>query len=188
MARRPRPEPEPEVDDVDAEEASGRPVRSEHRAEMDALKALANRIAKLSPGVRRSLPLDAATLEVLEQLAAAGLRPDRRRTLMRAKLLLAHEDVEAVVATIEGGGAAAVAARVAESWRDRLLTGGDDVLTGFLAEHPRGDRQALRAAVREARGEGPAARRALPRLHKLVREALDAGPDADAPAADGDEE
>lgn len=192
MARKPRPAAEPEADvdalpDGEVEEGPGRPVRSEHRADMDALKALANRIAKLSPGMRRSLPLEPETLEVMEQLAAAGLKPDRRRTLMRAKLLLAHADVDAVVAVIEGRGPAADAARAAEAWRDRLLAGDDAVLTTFLASYPGGDRQVLRTALREARGDSPAARRALPRLHKLVREAVDAVPAAPDDELDPDD-
>jgi len=173
MARKPRPAVEDvESEDVSAaDEAGGRMVRSEHRADMDALKAFTNRLAELPPGRRRELPLGDDAREALEQLAASGPTPARRRALMRCKLLLAHEDLDALTAEVEGRGARALAGQVAEHWRDQLLAGDDTTLQGFLAAHPSGDRQALRGAMREARGAPPAAARAERRLFELVRAA-----------------
>ncbi len=162
---------------------SDRVARWDHRDDMEALKALANRIAKLPPAERRALPLDEEALAQFENLANAALKPERRRSLMRAKLLLAHADMDVLHAVLEGGGAAALAARAADSWRDRIVAGDDAVLTSFLAAHPGGDRQALRAAARDARGAGPPAKRAALRLLKLVREAAGGG-GAAADAAD----
>jgi ribosome-associated protein len=151
---------------------SSRPVRGEHRDEMEALKALANRIARLPPGQRRALPLDAETLDQFELLAGAALKPDRRRSLMRAKLLLAHADLDAIQAVLDGRGPDALAAQAADAWRQRLLAGDDTTLQAFLAAHPSGDRQGIRAAIREARGEGAAGKRAALRLLALLRSAL----------------
>ena len=81
-----------EDDDVD-----GRPLRSEHRAETEALKDLANRIAKLSQGQRRLLPLSEEAQEQLDLLARSGNTPDRRRTLKRAQLFLAQADLETII-------------------------------------------------------------------------------------------
>ena len=93
---------------------------------------------------------------------------------MRAKLPLAHADMEAIHAVLDGGGPALLAAQAAESWRNRIVAGDDAVLNTFLTQHPSGDRQALRASAREARtGEGPAAKRAALRCLRLVRAALD---------------
>lgn len=154
--------------------SSDRVVRWDHREEMEALKALANRIAKLPASTRKALPLDEEALEQFEHLANAALKPERRRSLMRAKLLLAHADMAAIHAVLDGGGPALVAAQAAESWRNRIVAGDDAVLTTFLGQHPSGDRQALRAAAREARSaEGPAAKRAALRCLRLVRAALD---------------
>jgi ribosome-associated protein len=161
--------------------SSDRTVRWEHREEMEALKALANRIAKLPPSQRRALPLDEEALEQFDNLANSALKPERRRSLMRAKLLLAHADMEAIHLVLDGGGPALVAAQAAESWRNRIVAGDDGVLNTFLSQHPSGDRQALRSAAREARGgDTPGAKRAARRCLELVRAALDPGAPAEA--------
>lgn len=162
----------PTVHDLEDPEYAGRVVRSDHRAAMDALKDMANQLAALSPGQRRALPLDAETLAELDRLAAAGHRPDRRRVLMRVKLLLADHDLTPVRAVLAGQTPAALAAQAADAWRARLVGGDDRVLQAFLDAHPGADRQALRTAAREARGESPAAKRAFQRLFKLLAEAV----------------
>ena len=159
-----------EDDDVD-----GRPLRSEHRAETEALKDLANRIAKLSQGQRRLLPLSEEAQEQLDLLARSGNTPDRRRTLKRAQLFLAQADIAAVEAAIEGKGATTISLPEAEAWRSRFLTGDDEAIQKFLLIYPAGDRQLLRGAVREAQGEGPLAKKSSQRLFKLIREAMEAG-------------
>lgn len=176
MARKPRNSDPP--DDFDADEATaadetdtGRPVRSEHRADMDELKALSNQIAAMPVGRRRALPLDADAQAQFDLLAAAEPKPDRRRLLMRAKLLLANVDPELLRAALAGDGPAARWESESVRWRQRLVAGDDALLQDFLQECPKGDRQALRTAAREARGTGPAATRAFARLLQLVREA-----------------
>lgn len=164
--------PEPEGDAVVADEPSaGRPIRSEHRAKMMDLKDLANRLAKLSAGARRQLPLDEETLAQLDRLAAADPRADRRRVLMRAKLLLGAEDLAKLDAALAGDTEAAAWEKESIRWRTRILAGDDTVLQEFVAAFPGVDRQAARTAAREARGQGPVADRARTRLLQLIRAA-----------------
>ncbi len=171
----------PSMHDLTGTEPDGRVVRKDHRAAMEDLKELANLLAALPPGQRRALPLDEETLDELERLAAAGQRPDRRRTLMRVKLLLAGNDLGPVRGALAGRTPAALAAQEAEAWRARILAGDDAVLTIFVDTHPWVDRQALRLAAREARGDTPAARRAQQRLFRLLAET------AHAPVVDAEE-
>lgn len=175
---------EPSVTDPVAAEVAEpervrRPMRNDHRAQMMDLKALANRLARLPQGHRRTLPLDERLQDELDQLAAAGQMPHRRRLLMRVKLLLGSEDLDRLgAALLDGDADAAARERVVQHWRTRILAGDDTVLQEFIEAFPAADRQALRAAIRDARREGPAAARGSYRLLQLLRAA------AMAPAED----
>lgn len=175
MARRPVVVEEESEDDIETDRP-GRMVRSVHRADMDELKALANQIAAMPVAKRRALPLDAEAQATFDRLAAAEPRPDRRRTLMRAKLYLANVDPELLRAALAGDTPAARWEAESVRWRDRLVAGDDTLLQTFLGEFPGGDRQALRTAARDARGQGAAATRAHSRLLQLVRQAATDSP------------
>ncbi len=167
----------PPTDDIadaiadDADDA-GRPMRSEHRGQMLELKALANRLAALPQGQRRTLPLDEELQATLDLLAAADGRSDRRRLVMRAKLLLGSVDQGQLEAALSGHTPAATRDRACVSWRARLVAGNDEILQQFVEAHPNADRQAIRTSAREARGQGPAAARAHTRLLQLLRDAM----------------
>ena len=157
------------VDEED--EPSDRKVRSEHHDEMRDLKALTNRIAALPLKVRRTLPLDEETQACLDILAVAEPTPARRRTLMRAKLLLGGADAELLEAALAGKTPVAAILEETLQWRSHIVSGGDEQLQAFIIRYPAADRQAVRTNAREARGTGPAAERALGRLLVLLREA-----------------
>lgn len=163
MPRKPflwvKDEPEAEVD-AEAEDAEdGRPERSEHRAAMLALRQLANRLADLTRGQRRALPLAAETLDALDALDAADGRVERRRLLMRAKLLLGREDVTAVEAALAGDTPAAARERELQAWAARIVRDGDAEIQRFVEAWPAADRGAIRGAARACLATGvPSAR------------------------------
>ncbi len=159
-------QPLPEV----ASSPQRRAIRSAHRGQMLDLKDLANRIASMPQGLRRTLPLDDEAQAQLDLLAASN-GSERRRVLMRAKLLLGAVDLVVLEAALQGDTPAAARDRDCVRWRTRLVEGDDAVLQAFMAQHPGADRQAIRASVREARGVGPVAERARGRLLGLLREA-----------------
>jgi len=144
--------------------------RNMHREEMLDLMTLANRIAKLPQKVRRNLPLDEDAQAQMDLLVNAGLRPERRRILMRAKLLLGLQDLPKLLAALDGDTHAAARDREMVRWRTRIVTGGDSELQSFLEAYPNADRQAIRASARDARGTGTAASRASTRLLQLLRD------------------
>lgn len=147
-----------------------RPIRSEHREEMEDLKDLANRLAALPRGQRRQLPLSDEALSALDELEAAAGRVDRRRVLMRAKGTLADVDRPRLEAAMAGDTPAASRERVVTAWRTRLVAGGDEDLQQFVETWPAADRTAIRTALREARkSDGGAAR-----LARLLRAAMTA--------------
>ncbi|MDP2308460.1 MAG: DUF615 domain-containing protein [Pseudomonadota bacterium] len=164
--------------EAEPEAALPRFDRNEHRAQMLDLKALANRLAKLPQGLRRTLPLDEELQGELDRLAAAAQLPHRRRLVMRVKLLLGAVDLVRLNAVLDGDTDAAALERVLQHWRTRILAGDDAVLQAFIDSFPAADRQALRTAAREARREGPVAARASSRLHKLLRDAASAPPES----------
>lgn len=158
---------------------SDRPIRSEHREDMLDLKDIANRLATMPVGHRRTLPFDAELQEQVDLLArteGAG----RRRLLMRVKLLLGGLDRTLLDAALAGDTPAAARDRECIRWRTRLIAGDDAVLQQFIEAHPTADRQALRTHIRDARGTTPAAERARTRLLQMVREADAAEPAAEA--------
>jgi ribosome-associated protein len=156
------------AEDEDAGER--RPERGLHREAMRDLKALANKLSKLPRSARRALPLDEAILDQLDKVADAGVSSERRRFLMRLKLLMRDIDFDKLQAALDGDTPAAARGRELERWRTRILQGGNDDIHAFLEEFPAGDSQQIRAAAREARGEGPNASRASRKLFQLLKE------------------
>lgn len=150
---------------------SGRIDRDVHRDRMEELHTLTERLARLPTRIRRSLPLDEETLDHLDQLAAANPRADRRRLVLRARTLLAGNDLEALDRALCGQGDAALQDQVLIRWRSRILAEGDSAIQEFLLAFPGGDRQGVRTAARDAGRTGAAGVRAQARLLELLRDA-----------------
>ena len=76
----------------------------------------------------------------------------------------------------------------AESWRTRLIEGGDDALAAFIDEHPDADRQRLRQLVRNAQEEAKRNKppRAFRELYREVLAAARAGGENALEEGDGD--
>jgi ribosome-associated protein len=161
-------------EDMEEEEESGdeecRPQRAEHRAHIADLKDLANRLAKLSSGQRKSLPLEEEARQQLEVLVQASPGPERRRALMHMKSLLGSADIDKVERFLAGDTPAASQYQAALHWRARLMEGNDETLQGFMQVFPSADRQALRSQLREARK--PDATSAQARLLSVLRDAM----------------
>jgi ribosome-associated protein len=178
-------EPAEAEGDTEADEAPGRTQGSIHRLKMDELGELVLALSRLPPSARKGLPIDDEAKAELELLAKLGPTPARRRQALRARLFFRDLDPAPLLAVISGKSPREAELQQVERWRKKLLAGGDEALGVFLAESPGADAQRIRAAVREAQGEGPAAARAFKRLFKLVAEGRTTS--ADEPAADGGE-
>jgi ribosome-associated protein len=162
---------EGEEGDEDAPE--GRVQGSIHRLRMDELGDLVLALSRLPPSARAALPVDDEAKAQLDLLASLGKTPARRRQFLRTRAFFRDADPAVLRALAAGHDPREEALQRAERWRTRLLQGGDDALDAFLAEHPAGERQPLRTAIREARGEGPAAKRASRRLFQAIRAAIE---------------
>ncbi|MGY0504089.1 ribosome biogenesis factor YjgA [Luteimonas sp. e5] len=157
------------------------PSRSQRRRDALDVLALAQVLVEKSPAELEKLPLDEGLREhVLEARRVASPIARKRAVAFLAKQMRKQDEEaltairDAMDASSEGARRQVAAMHRAESWRDRLLEGGDEALAEFIAEHPRADRQRLRQLVRNA---GEEARRNKPprAFRELYREILAAG-------------
>ncbi len=143
----PPPPPEP-VEDARPRRLSNR----DRQAEIRELDALAKSLVALPPSKLEALELD----ELTPVIAAARTKKKgaRVRELRRIATALRQRDPEAIeqrLKELEAPDRAEVERlKACEVWRDRLLEGGDAVLSELLDAHPTADRQRLRQLVRTA--------------------------------------
>jgi ribosome-associated protein len=162
------------------------PSRSELRRAALAVFELAERLVALSEAQLAQVPMSVE----LRALVMASRRVTqhiarKRQTQYLAKHLRRREDelapIEAALAHDRDSGRRETARQHRlEHWRDRLVAGGDDALSAYVATHPGADRQQLRQLVRRAQEEArqdkpPAAAR---ELFRLLREQPDPDPAA----------
>lgn len=159
-------------DEGDEGEVFGYPGRRDRTAERDEareLDALALRLAGLTTGQRAALPLDQDLLAELQLLSDLSGQSAHRRQLLRVQGLLRAADLDTLQAALAGDTPEAARIRVLERLRQSLLDGSDDDLQAFVDRHPRADRQVLRGLIRQARGEGPRARKASKKLFQRLK-------------------
>jgi ribosome-associated protein len=130
--------------------------RSQIKREFHALKELGKRLAGLSKGQLRSIPLSQETHAAV--LATEGLtRSALQRHYRHLSSLLAQEDVAAIRVALTGvlqPHAADVAKlHEAEHWRAKLLSADERQLAAFVERHPECDRAHLDLLVRNAKKE-----------------------------------
>lgn len=154
--------------------------RSEQRrAALDVL-ALAHVLVDKSEAELGKLPMDDALRAHVRDAARITSAIARKRAVAFLAKQMRKEDDEvldairdALDANSEGARRQVALMHRAESWRTRLLEGGDDALAAFIDENPGADRQRLRQLVRNAQDE--AKRNKPPRaFRELYREVLDA--------------
>ncbi len=145
------------------------PDRDEELFESRALAKLALRLAGMTADQRQQLPLDDLLQEEIAVLARLGRKTAHRRQLLRVQGLLRAADVHELRARLAGSVQEDARHRALERVRGKLIDGGDAELEVYLAAHPAADRQQLRSLIRQARKEGPAAKKAARRLFQLLK-------------------
>lgn len=174
-----------DTDDSD-DEFTG-PSRSQRRREALDIFKLAETLATLSDAQLARVPLDDELRDEVQRTRAVTSHIARKRqTQFLAKQLrkLDDEALEPVRRALEHDRATALREAAAlhrvEQWRKRLLDGGDEALSAFLAEHSSADRQQLRQLVRNALAERRADKppHAYRELFRVLRDAAAAAVDA----------
>ena len=172
--------------------------RTELKRESDALQDLGRELLTLRADLFDAVGLpDKLTEALAEAKRITNFEGKRRQMQYVGKLMRKLEPsiVEAARQALEeqhkGSATEKLQLHQAEQWRDRLIAD-DDALPQWMQEHPDTDTQQLRALIRQARKDAPAADKAAvsqglaPRkgrayreLFQLVREHLGGSPDAE---------
>ncbi len=149
--------------------------KSQRKREAHELLDLAKKLISMPDATLGKMPLDddlRAEIDFARSIRAHGAR---KRQLMTVGKMLRKRDNEALVEAVNnldhGNRKASARFHLVESWRDRLLEGGDEELPKLLEKCPAINVQTLRQLIRNARkeaehGKPPAAAR---KLFKLLR-------------------
>jgi len=150
--------------------------KTKRKQEMHELQALGASLVDLPDSLLREMRLEKGLLDaVLEAKRIRSHEAKRRQIQYIGRLMRAldPEPIRARIAELEGHSAQATAQhRRLEALRERLLAD-DEALTGFAAEHPGCDLQALRTLVRNARKESKDGKppRAYRELFRFLKDA-----------------
>ncbi|NCA70409.1 MAG: DUF615 domain-containing protein [Sphingobacteriia bacterium] len=158
------------------------PSKSQRKRDKHALHLLAERLAHLPRRELERLNLSEATWNALDETHRIKDIRALGRHWKRIANLLEREDMAAVHALMDENDAreraAAAHHHLIERWRERLISDDHTALSEFIDEHPRVERQPLRALIRAAQRDHACGRTEAPRkLYRFLREALE-------PAAD----
>ncbi|MBN2192889.1 MAG: DUF615 domain-containing protein [Polyangiaceae bacterium] len=153
------------------------PSRSQKKRDAREVGDLGAALVRLGPAALKRLPIDDELRD-----AVGACRGMQRGALARhlrflGKLLRSRDHAAIAQAMADVGqasGAEILREKAVESWRERLLGGGDAELSALLAEYPEADRQAIRQLVRQGREEptGARAQRARRELFRQLRALL----------------
>lgn len=162
------------------------PERADHRAEAPsksqlkrealAMLKLCRKLVELPPASLASLPMEADLRRELELARSIRSNVARKRQLQFVAKIMRNRDISPITDALEGMNAEARKLTErhhrSETWRDRLIGGGDTELALFLDAYPSADpqslRQLLRNAQREARLEKPPS--AARKLFRMLRD------------------
>ena len=154
------------------------PSKTDLKAQSAELQELGQQLLGLRADLREPLDLPTRLLDALAELARIKDFEGRRRQAQYVGKLMRQLD-EAQIAAIrtaidaqrQGPAAEALRLHASEDWRERLLAD-DAALTDWAQQYPASDLQQLRALVRQARKDAPAAEPAgqAPRHAKAYRE------------------
>jgi len=139
-----------------------RPNKTQIKKDMAILFALSEELSELSATQLKTLELPDNIYKAVVEVSGMPHKGARKRLLKFITGQLNKIEVEPVLeklARMKNKSAHAVREHhIVERWRDRLIAGGNDVLTELLNEQPHADRQQLRQLLRNAQKEAEAAK------------------------------
>ena len=165
------------------------PSRSQNRREALEVLALGEQLVGLTEAQLAKLPVPESLLPHIRECKRITAQIAHKRQLQYLAKQMRREDdevLEAIRDALDEKGEAArrevAAMHRVETWRERLLDGGDAALAELLDEYPQADRQQLRQLVRNSleerkRNKPP---RAFRELYRALRELIVAGSGDDA--------
>lgn len=163
--------------DEDVEYYAVRPNKSQQKRELADLFVLGEELSRLSRETLETFNLPEKIHKAVQEVGKMPLTGARKRQLkfIAGQLFkIDASEIKAKLALIQNKSAhAAREHHIAERWRDRLLTEGDQALSELLAEYPEADRQQLRQLIRNSQkektnGKPPKSSRQLYRMLKTL--------------------
>jgi ribosome-associated protein len=164
------------------------PSRSQQRRDALEVLALGEKLVSLTEAQLARLPVPESLLPHIRECKRITAQIAHKRQLQYLAKQMRREDdevLEAIRDALDEKGEAArrevAAMHRVETWRERLLDGGDEALAQLLDEFPTADRQLLRQLVRNTleerkRNKPP---RAFRELYRELRELLMPGDDTE---------
>lgn len=143
---------------IDEDNDDGLGGRTSRRREVVAANQWADRLIALTPPQLDVAPLPDVVRAAVREYAVMpnpSARKRQRQLIDKRMRAVDDETRDAVLAWLDDPDADPLAA-----WVDRLITGGDEAIDAWLADHPDADRQRLRTLARNA-AANPKRRRAL---------------------------
>ncbi|MFD2229663.1 ribosome biogenesis factor YjgA [Alkalimarinus sediminis] len=125
------------------------------KRDMHELQALGKRLTELKQNQLDKVPMSEQLRKAVEESRRITKREATRRHMQYIGKLMRDEDEEAIKNAVDlfdaGSKAFAQALHALERWRDRLIEGGNDILSEYVDENPSADIQHLRQLVRNAK-------------------------------------
>jgi len=171
------------------------PSRSQNRRDALEVLALGEKLVSLTEAQLSKLPVPDSLLPHIRECKRITAQIAHKRQLQYLAKQMRREDdevLEAIRDALDEKGEAArrevAAMHRVETWRDRLLDGGDAALAELLDEYPTADRQQLRQLVRNTleerkRNKPP---RAFRELYRALRELIAGGTEDEADESEAD--
>ena len=171
------------------------PSRSQNRREALEVLALGEQLVGLTEAQLAKLPVPESLLPHIRECKRITAQIAHKRQLQYLAKQMRREDdevLEAIRDALDEKGEAArrevAAMHRVETWRDRLLDGGDAALAELLDEYPTADRQQLRQLVRNTleerkRNKPP---RAFRELYRALRELIAGATEDEADESEAD--
>ncbi|MEN0108024.1 MAG: ribosome biogenesis factor YjgA [Pseudomonas sp.] len=150
--------------------------KSQVKRELHALVDLGERLTTLKPALVDKLPLTDALRRALAEAPKHTAHIARKRHIQFIGKLMRDQNIDEILQLLDQVDASTRQYNERfhnlERWRDRLVTGTDEVLDAFVAEYPDADRTHLRQLIRQAQHEtahnkAPAATR---KIFKYIRD------------------
>ncbi len=130
--------------------------KSKRKRQMIALQKIGEVLVELPAAQLSQVPLDSVLLQAIIDARSLTSHGAKRRQLQYiGRLMRSVEDITPIQAALDKFALKSQRSKALfhqiERWRDRLVTGEDEVLQAFLVEFPLADRQQLRQLVRNAK-------------------------------------
>lgn len=131
--------------------------KSQNKRDMQGLRDLCKQIAEMPKQQRTKMPVSEQMAIAIEHYLKVPTMEARRRQLQYMGKLMRNEDLDGIqqaIALLDAGSDANKQIMfVLERWRERLLNGGNEVISEFFEKYPACELQQLRQLVRGAKKE-----------------------------------